>query len=126
MTLTDMLCLLLGVYAAAAGLGFLVNPAKAGRLMATLGENPAVSYVTGALVYFFCGGVLIAHHGASSWKETLVTAIYALGALEGLLFLIIPARFMGLFTSLLTPAFAQAWGGLALVFGAGLTAIAFL
>jgi hypothetical protein len=126
MTLSEMLALLMGIYAAGAGAGVLVDPGKVDRLFAVLRGNAVLSYVTGMFVYFFCAGVLVAHHGVDSGKAMVVTVLYAAGAVEGLLFLIVPRAFLGLFTSMLRPGSARVWGAVAMLIGAGLMVLAFV
>ena len=108
----------IGLYMAAMGAGAVLAPERWQKLGDEMADSPGLTIVTGLATYAIGVALLGVHHGLADPLQILVTAIGAIGALEGLLILAVP-RAMIAFGA---PFFARprAWAivttGLGLVF----------
>ena len=80
----------IGLYMLAIAIGALFEPERWAKLGAEMTESPGLGIVMGLVTFAIGGALLGVHHGLGDPLQILVTAIAALGALEGLLILAAP------------------------------------
>jgi len=90
----DFIILLMGVYLVGGGLAMLLSPGRLTEMIDGLGDQPAVSYVAGALMAPLGAAVLVNFHGFADWKEGVATVIGAGLLLEGWLLMAAPKTLM--------------------------------
>ena len=94
--IADTVCVIFGIYALAAGAGMVIEPARAGRLLAAFENSPEVAYVTGAFMFFLGAGVLAFTDGFSTVTQGISTFIAAIMVVESLLLLAWPKPILAL------------------------------
>jgi uncharacterized protein YjeT (DUF2065 family) len=125
MTVTTLhLCIFLGLYLIAAGLGGLIDGPRWPELIADLERSPGLLYLAGAIA--FGAGALIVwiHHHWTDPLAVIVTLIGYSALAEGLLLLALPRAWVALARPLLAHLRALAIVSIvlgALLLGAGLT-----
>jgi hypothetical protein len=120
--LTLHLLVLMGVYELAAGLAGLTGRIEWRALLDEFDRSPALTFVTGFLVYVL-GGVIILVH--CIWTDLLAIFVSVMGgiaAVEGLLLMVLPGPFLAFSRRLvgnqkLISLLAIAFGALLIVLG---------
>ncbi len=80
----------IGLYMLAIGSGALLAPERWAKLGDEMAESPGLSIVMGLVTFAIGAALLGVHHGLGDPLQILVSAIGAIGALEGLLILAVP------------------------------------
>src|SRR6185503_17973198 len=86
----------IGLYMVAIGACALVAPDRWHALAGEMERSPGVTIVMGLLVFAIGVALLGVHHGLADPLQIVVTAIGAIGALEGLLILAVPRVMLAL------------------------------
>jgi hypothetical protein len=80
----------IGLYMVAIGGGALIAPERWAKMSDEMAESAGLNIVMGLLVFAIGVALLGVHHGLADPLQIVVTAIGAIGALEGLLILAVP------------------------------------
>lgn len=83
--IADTVSVIFGVYALAAGLGMVIEPARAARVLDEFDSSPALVYVTGAFLFFLGAGILAMVDDFATVTRGITTVFAAAMIIEGLL-----------------------------------------
>lgn len=119
---TENLALIIGLYALFAGLGMLLDPSKAARLLQELREEPVAAYLIGLIAFFFGAFMLAVHWRFGGPLEAVVTLVALAAAIEGAIMLVWPKLLLELPLGLVSPRASRVWGGAAALAGLVLVA----
>ena len=86
----DTVCVIFGIYALAAGLGMVIEPGRATRVLDEFDTSPALVYVTGAFMFFLGAAVLAFVDDFSTVTRGITTVLAAGMIIESLLMLAWP------------------------------------
>ena len=88
--IADTVCVIFGIYALAAGLGMVIEPGRATRVLDEFDTSPALVYVTGAFMFFLGAAVLAFVDDFDTVTRGITTLIAASMIVESLLMLAWP------------------------------------
>ncbi|KCZ92327.1 hypothetical protein [Hyphomonas johnsonii] len=88
--LADTVCVIFGTYALAAGLGMVIEPGRAATVLEALETGPALTYVTGALMFFISAGLLALVNDFTTVTRSIGTVLAGGMVVESLLLLAWP------------------------------------
>lgn len=117
---TETLALIIGGYAVFAGLGLLLDTAKAVTLLDRLRADPLATYIAGLLAFFIGSFILAVHWKFDDVLATIVTLMGLVATIEGAILLVWPRLLVGLPSALTTPRASRLWGGAAAAIGIAL------
>lgn len=86
----DTVCVIFGIYALAAGLGMVIEPGRATRVLDEFDTSPALVYVTGAFMFFLGAGLLALVDDFATVTRGIATILAACMIIESLLMLAWP------------------------------------
>ncbi len=85
---------LMGVYMVGGGLALLISPARVTAMVEGIGDQPMLSYITGAIMAPLGAAILIGFHDFSTVERGIVTVIGAGMLIEGWFLMALPKTFM--------------------------------
>ena len=114
-TLTLCLAEAFGVYLIAVGAGALLAPDRWRAIGAELERSPGLTLVTGVFTFAFGAALVGLHHSLADPLAIVITIAAAIGAIEGVLLLVVPE----LMIAFGRPFFSRprAWAAVVVVLG---------
>ena len=89
-----IIILLMGVYMVGGGLALLLSPGRITAMVESIGDQPMLSYITGAIMAPLGAAILVWFHDFSTIERGLVTIIGLGMLIEGWFLMALPKTFM--------------------------------
>ena len=114
-----IIILLMGVYMVGGGAALLLSPARVTTMVEGIGDQPMLSYITGAILAPLGAAILLGFHDFSSFERGIVTVIGLGMLIEGWFLMALPKTFMSFARPfLISSPLTQIMGALTLVIAA--------